>query len=72
MCSAAAEMDDRLATVDVGRKLAVPLFRGVGFPFNTISPGPRPTSVPSGILTHPAVWPQRTWAENWECCVPFL
>ena len=25
---------------------------------------PRPNSVPSGILIHPAVWPQRTWAEN--------
>ena len=23
------------------------------------------TSIPSGILVHPAVWPQRTLAENW-------
>jgi len=23
------------------------------------------TISPSGILIHPAVWPQRTWAENW-------
>ena len=23
-----------------------------------MSPGPRPTSVPSGILIHPALWPQ--------------
>jgi len=30
-----------------------------------MSPGPRPTSVPSGILIHPAVWLQQTWAENW-------
>ena len=29
-----------------------------------MSPGPRPTSVPSGILIHSAVWPQQTWAEN--------
>ena len=29
------------------------------------SPGPRPISIPSGILVHPAVWPQRTLAENW-------
>jgi len=36
----------------------------------TKSPGPRPTSVPSVILIHPAVWPQRTWAENWGLC-PF-
>jgi len=26
---------------------------------------PRPTSIPSSILIHPAVWPQQTWAENW-------
>jgi len=31
---------------------------------NTMSPGPRPTSVPSGIF-HPAVWLQQTWAKNW-------
>jgi len=28
-------------------------------------PGPRTTCTPSGILIHPAVWPHRTWAENW-------
>ena len=33
-------------------------------------PGPRYSSVPSGILLHPAVWPQQTWAENWGLC-PF-
>jgi len=41
----------------------VPLFvGGAGSPSNTISPGPRPTSVPSGILDliHPTVWPQYT------------
>jgi len=26
--------------------------------------------IPSGILVHPAVWPQRTLAENWGAC-PF-
>jgi len=31
---------------------------GAGSPSNTLSPGSRPTSVPSGILIHPAVWPQ--------------
>jgi len=31
-----------------------------------------PTSVPSGILIHPAVWPQQTWAENWGGAVPLL
>jgi len=30
-----------------------------------------PTFVPSGILIHPAVWQQETWAENGELC-PFL
>jgi len=35
-------------------------------------PGPRPTSVPSGILIYPAVWPQHTRAENWgEGCALF-
>ena len=43
----------RLATIDMGQKLsgAVPFFLGgVGSTSNTKSPGPRPTSVPSGIL----------------------
>jgi len=49
-------------------------FRGWGSwsPSNTMLPTPRPTSVPSGILMHPAVWPQQTWAEKWGgCCAPF-
>jgi len=43
--SAVAETGDRLATIDMGRKLgAVPFFRGegAGAPSNTMSPGPRP------------------------------
>jgi len=32
--------------------------RGAASPSNTTSPGPRPTSVPSGILIHPTVWLQ--------------
>ena len=59
--SATAEMGDRLATIDVGQKwgLLCPfLWGGAGSPSNTMSPGPRPTSIPSGILIHPAVWPQ--------------
>jgi len=31
-------------------------------------PGPRPTFVPSGILIHPAIWPQLTWAKKWGLC----
>jgi len=50
----------------MGRKLgAVPPFLGeAGSPSNTKAPG-KPTSIPSGILIHPAIWPQRTWAKNW-------
>ena len=53
----------------MGRKegSAVPLSGGAGSPYNTMWTGPSPTSVPSGILIHPAVWPQQTWAENGGC-----
>ena len=50
--SAVAEMSDSLATIDTGR----PFRGGPGSPCNTMSPGLRSTSVPSGILIHPAVW----------------
>jgi len=59
-------MGDRLATIDMGRKggLLCPLFfrwgRSYGSPSNTICHGPRPSSVPSGILIHTTVWPQYT------------
>jgi len=68
-----AEMGDRLTTRDMGKKsgLLYPFPCGVaGSPSNTTSPGLRPTSLPSGILIHPAVWPQQTWAKNWQLC-PF-
>ena len=59
--SAVAEMGDRARAKWAGKwqGAAVPL-SGVeaGSPSNTISPGPRPTSVPSGILIHSTVWPQ--------------
>ena len=57
----------RVATTDNGRKLgAVSLYRrgaGSRSPSNTMSRRhrsrrPRPTSAPSGILIHAAVWPQ--------------
>jgi len=53
--------------------LCLPAFLrgGAGSPSNTMSPEPRPTSVPSGILIHAAVWPQQKCAENWEA-VPLL
>ena len=34
-------------------------------PSNTMSLGLRPTSLPSSILIHPAIWPKQIWAENW-------
>ena len=40
---------------------------GTGSPSNTMSPGPRSAIVPSGILIHPAVWPQQIWTENGGC-----
>ena len=46
----------------MGRILGAPspfLDRGAGSPSNAKSPGPRLTSIPSGILIHPAIWPQK-------------
>ena len=51
---------------------AVPILGGVVTPSNTTSPGSRFTSVPSGILIYPAVWPQSTWAKNWVGLCPFF
>jgi len=61
--STVAEMGDRLSTMDMGRKMGgccAPFRWGAGSPSNTMSPGTRPTSVPSGILIHQTVWPQCT------------
>ena len=59
-----------------GPKLGVlvwpPFVGGSGVPSSTMLPGPRPTSVQSVILIHPAVWLQQTWAENWSGAVPLL
>ena len=55
-------MGDRFATIDMGRKVwdcSAP-FRGGSWVPSNMSPGPRLTSVPSGILSHPTVWPQYT------------
>ena len=63
-----------LATTDMGRKgWAVPLGGGgAGSPSNIMWTGPKPTSVPRGILMHPAIWPQQTGAENWGALPLFL
>ena len=37
---------------------------GAESPSNTKSPGPRPTSVPSGILFYETVWPQYTHGQT--------
>jgi len=57
--SAVAEMGDR-ARAKWAEKWGcyAPFCGRAGSPSNTMSPGPRPTSVSSGILMHPAVWPQ--------------
>ena len=54
-CSAVAEMGDRLAPIDIGRKVeVVPFFRGkLGRSSNTILSGPKHISVPVGISIHP-------------------
>jgi len=48
----------------------VPLLRGVVTPSNTTSPGPIFTSVPSGILIHAAVWPQKNIGRKLGGCAP--
>jgi len=53
----------RLVVIDMGRKLGdcAPLLfflGGAESPASTVWPGPKPISIPSGILIHPAVWPQ--------------
>jgi len=62
--SEVAEMGDRLATVNTGRKMEAAvcpfLQNGSWVPSNTMSSGPSPTSVPSGILIHSTVRPQYT------------
>jgi len=64
--SAVVEMGDCLATIDMGHGLkigGVPLSLfsgGARSPSKTMSPGTRPTFLPSGTLIHPVVWPQYT------------
>jgi len=72
-CSAVAVMGDRVATIDMGRKLGVVHLWGRegGSPSNTMWPWLRPTSLRSGTLIHPAVSPQQACAENWRGLCPF-
>jgi len=52
--------------------LLCPFPWGADFLSKTMLCGTRPTSVPSGILIHPAIWPQQTWAKNWGAVPHFL
>ena len=63
---------NHLATIDMGRKLGAlpPFWGGELGPHLTQSTGPRPTSIPSGIVIYAAIWPQQTWAENWGAPPP--
>ena len=61
MSSEVAEMGDRGRAVGRNVGAAVPLsLGGAESPSSTMSPGPRPFFVASGILIHPTVWPQCT------------
>ena len=65
------DRSSRLAIIDMDRKVCPILAGGVGSTSNTVSRGPKPTSVRSDILTDPALWPQQTWTENGEVgCAP--
>jgi len=61
--TAVAEMGDHLATIDISRNdmgrsggCCAPFVGGELGPHLRLSPGPRPTAIPSGILIHPTVW----------------
>ena len=50
----------------------MPLLGGAGSPSNTMSRGRGLPPYQVGILIHPAVRPQRTWAENWGAVLRFF
>jgi len=64
------EQPKRLCIVQCSNKITITIinmgrkFRA-GSLSNTKSPDLRPTSIPSGILMHAAIWPQYKWAKNW-------
>ena len=57
---AVAETGDHDMSRKVGEGCCAPLRGGSWSPSNTMSPQPRPSSVPSSILIHPTVWLQYT------------
>ena len=73
--SAVAETGDHLVTISICQNLgAVSLFRreGAGFPSNTMWPGPRPISVPSGTMIHQPVGHNRHGPKIGEGCPAYL
>jgi len=72
--SAVDEMDDRLDTIDTGQNMGALLcpFRAWGLGLhNTVLPGPRPSSVSSGILLQfpcqiPLRYPGRRQVRSWS------
>jgi len=64
-------MGDRLATIDIGQILGgcAPFHGAAGSPSDIMLPGPTPTSVPSGILIDPEIWPQQKWAKIGGCAL---
>ena len=52
---------NHLVTIDMGQKVrTISFLGGAGFPSNTMSHKPMHSTVPSGILIHPADWQQQT------------
>jgi len=45
---------------------------GSGSGSNTLWSGPKFTSIPSGSLIHPAIWPQQRWARKLGGAVPLF
>ena len=65
----------RLATIDIGLKLEgfAPFWGGgAGSPSSTKSIGPRPTSIPSGILIHVAIFGHNKHGKKIGGSAPFL
>jgi len=60
-------MGDRLATVDMDRKLGACAPLGDESPCNTMWSGLRPITLPSSMLIRAAVSPQQTWPKLGLC-----
>ena len=72
--TALAEMGDCLAHIHRLKRgsCCAPFWEGAGSPSNTMWPGLRSASIPSGIFIHPAVWPQYMGWKVGSAVPPFL